>query len=214
MQNKLSVKKKIAMFTAIFIAVVGTLLFAWASPETTFGYWMFRCVYASPISKKPFLEAYRANLVQVEGGYIPEKTDQFLCSRLEATSSQTEVYAIANFYVLQASGRETKGIISLPESAKPKVTGSIMQHLDNYDEWQAGRALLLVEEIRRGEEIWKGSFAPVNNHESANWVGWWQKRGLNKVKSLYRKWWQSQVPWASKKKQNPLANSGIVASGP
>jgi hypothetical protein len=89
-----------------------------------------------------------------------------------------------------------------------------MQKLDSYSFWQVGQALLLVEELRREEEIWKGSFGPLNAQESANWSVWWQKRGMNKVKALYRKWWQSQASWSVKQKKNPLAGSGIEAVGP
>lgn len=213
MKRNRSAKKKIALVMT-FVATIGTLLFAAVSPETRLGYWLFRCVYTSPIAKKPLLESYRSKLWAFEGGYIPELTDYFLCSRLESASLQTEIDAIVNFYVLQASGREGKRITSLSDGAKQKVLGSIMQNLDGYDVEEAGRALLLVEEIRRSEVIWKGSFGSTNAQESINWSSWWRKRGLGKVKNSYRKWWQSQAAWPVKKTQNPLAGSGIEASGP
>ena len=206
--------KKIITVVATLVAIAGLLFFAAVSPETKLGYLLFRCVYASPVSKKSLLETYRSNLWTCEGGRIPELTDQFLCSRLESASPQAEIDAIANFYALQASGCEGKRVLSLSDGAKQKVIGSIMQNLDGYGVWQVGQALLLVEELRRGQEIWKGSFASINAQESANWTVWWQKRGLNKVKALYRKWWKAQTPWVMKKIHNPLAGSGIETIGP
>jgi hypothetical protein len=99
MKRKRSLKKIMGLVAAL-AALAGLLFFAAVSPETKLGYWLFRCVYASPVSKKSLLESYRSNLWTFEGGYIPALTNQFLCSRLETTSSQTEINAVANFYAL------------------------------------------------------------------------------------------------------------------
>jgi len=205
--------KKIIAVIIIALFCAGLLAFAAVSPETKLGYSLFRCVYATPISKQYLLDSYRADLWLCEGGYIPTDTDKFLCSRLEESSSDEEITAITNFYRLQANGRETMHLISISDEAKQKIIGSIMQNLDSYDEWHAGQALFLVEELRSGKFIGKGSFAPTNPKEANNWNGWWEKRGLSKIKSLYRKWWNAQTPWSVKKSQNPLAGSGIEIHG-
>ena len=193
---------------------IGVVLFAVVSPKSKPNYWLFRCAYATPLAKHIVLEQYRSNLWKFGAGYTPDAIDEFLCGRLEANAPQSEINAIAYFYARQASGREGRRILSISGAAKQKVIAAIVQDLDNYDLQQVGPALLLVEELRRGKEIWKGGFGPNNAKESANWSVWWGKRGANEVKNRYRKWWKSANSWAQKKSQNPLAGSNIEAEGP
>lgn len=205
--------KRIITVVITLVFFIGLLGVAAAWPETKLGYCLFRCVYATPISKQYLLDSYRADLWLCEGGYIPTDTDQFLCSRLEESSSNKEIKAISNFYRLQANGRETENLISISDEGKQKIIGSIMQNFDNYDEWHAGQALFLIEELRSGKFIGKGCFSSTDPKESNNWNGWWKKRGLSKIKSLYRQWWYAQTSWKVKKSQNPLAGSGIEIQG-
>lgn len=204
------------MALSLTLIVMVGLLLALAAPKSKPAYWLFRCAYASPVPRKSVLESYHSELLSHAGGYTPEMVDQFLCSRLEATASPREIEAIANFYALQASGREGDRIIAVSDGAKQKIIGSIMRNVDGYDVPQVNQALLLVEELRRGSIIWKGGFAPTNenDHKATNWTQWWLSKGARQVKALYSQWWQAPTPWRVKRMQNPLAGSGIEAIGP
>ena len=193
---------------------LGVVVFALVSPQSRPNYWLFRCAYSAPIARHIVLERYRSNLWNFGAGYTPNAVDQFLCARLETNAPQSEIDAIAYFYARQASGREGQRIISISDAAKQKVIAAVLRNLDDYNLWQVGPALLLVEELRCGKEIWKGGFGPNNAKESANWSVWWQKRGASEVKNRYRSWWKSTDSWAQKKGRNPLAGSDIEANGP
>ena len=210
-RKRISRKTALASFCVALCA--GACFVAWMSPQSEIAYLLLRVAYAAPVSKKALLQTFRSRLWEHGGGYTPSRTDEFLCSRLEASASQEEIDAIAKFYALQSSGRETERMLKLSDAAKEKVVGAIMRDLDSYDMWSLNRALLLVEELRSGKLIWKGGFGPTEEAQALNWTVWWQKRGAAQVKALYRKWWNADSSWKTKQAVNPLANSGIEASG-
>ena len=208
------ISRKMALVSFCATLCAGACFVAWMSPKSKAAYFLLRVAYASPVSKKALLQTFRSRLWEHGGGYTPPEADNFFCSRLEASASQEEIDAIASFYASQAQGRETARMMKLSDVAREKVVASIMRDLDNYDVWTRGRALLLVEELRSGKIIWKGSFAPTDEAQALNWTNWWQKRGAAQVTALYRKWWDSDSSWKTKQAINPLAGSGIEAIGP
>lgn len=218
MRRDLTMKRKrfsrrMAVISFVVALCAGVPLFAWMSPQSKAAYFLLRVAYASPIDKKALLQTFRSRLWEHGGGYMPPGADNFFYSRLETNASPQEIDAIAGFYVSQAEGRETERLLALSDDARQKVVASIMRNLDSYDVWQRGRALLLVEELRSGKTIWKGGFAPTDEAQALNWTNWWQKRGAAQVQTLYKKWWDSDSSWKTKQAQNPLADSGIEASG-
>lgn len=78
-------------------------------PQTSVGHAWFTTTYKMSPSRGFFLRHYSNNLAKYNGGYLPEQMDEFLCSRLEQTASESEFVAIAEFYADQGMMAELAG---------------------------------------------------------------------------------------------------------
>ena len=167
-------------------------------------------------NKNTALQGYDANLIKYNGGYIPEQVDKFLCSRLQSSTSDEELNAIADFYIFKAGGREGRYIFSLPTQNKQRVTGNILSRLEDYKPQQAASALILVEVMRRGESLGKAIFRSTHGNTAAypQYESWLQRRALPEAKAQYLKWWHASPTWQQKERHNPLANSNLEISAP
>ncbi len=97
-----SIKRNLIVgITLSFLIMVGSglIVYATVEPGSTVGFSVFRVIYAMPIPKDWFLQAFSEGLKKNNGGYIEEPIDEFLCSRLKATDSDAERIAIAEFYI-------------------------------------------------------------------------------------------------------------------
>lgn len=196
----------------------GLVVYSTADPDTRLGFGVFRVLYAMPIPKDWFLQAFSEGLRKNNGGYIGQPVDEFLCSRLETTDSDAERIAIAEFYISQASGREGQGIAEISNDAKQKVIPLVLSRLDNYEPFQAEKALLIVDWLRRGKVLCKAQMLrnPVyglyDSRESTvkyDWKEWWLQSGLPEAKFKYRDWWNTNLNWQQKNQIDPLAQSNM-----
>lgn len=161
------------------------------------------------------LRQYSNFLDNHNGGYMGETIDTFLCSRLESNTSDSEMAAILEFYSLRAGGREGYQISQISDSSKQRAIPLLLQRGDSYNERQALGALLIVENMRRGETLDKGGFGPaINEWERTdfNFDKWWSKRGLPETKLKYKQWWNTNLEWNQKRLIDPLSNSNVRVS--
>ena len=164
------------------------VIYSFSEPDTKLGYGIFRIAYSSPVPKGWFLRKFSQGLKDNNGGYIGEPVDRFLCSRLEKTDSESEVAAIVEFYSLQAGGREGQNIGSLSDEAKQRGIRFILKHIESYEPRQAWGALLIVEQLRRGEILHKASFRESDFEKykreyNFDYERWWLERGLSETKA-------------------------------
>lgn len=159
------------------------------------------------------LQNYEANLRNHNGSYIPERVDNFLCSKLQTSQSTEEVTAIVDFYAFKAGGREGRVIYLLPAQTKKRIISLLLERLDNYDERKSHSALILVEVLRRGEYLYKAYFSPVRS-ASYNYENWWPKVGLPEAKMRFRRWWNSSSSWQQKEMHDPLKDSNLQIVSP
>lgn len=190
----------------------GLVVYSTADPDSTLGFGVFRVIYATPIPKGWFLQAFSEGFRENNGGYIGQPVDEFLCSRLEITDSDAERIAIAEFYISQASGREGFCINKISDESKEKVVGLIMNKLDSYEPNQARQGLLIVEWLRSGEIVCKARISRPDVFGN-EWQKWWLESGADEAKSKYRTWWNTNLEWQDKKQINPLAESNIKIYG-
>jgi len=140
----------------------------------------------------------------------------FLCLRLESNPSENEMAAILGFYTLRAGGREGDQIPKVSDSVKQRAFPLLLGRLNTFNERQSHGALVIVEEMRRGETVCKAFFFPrefgTYRSDSFNKQEWWIRKGLPEAKDLYQRWWNLNLSWQEKKETDPLRGSNIRIS--
>lgn len=198
------------------IATTGAYLFAITGPETQLGTWWFKTAYVASEDKDAYLKRFDTQLKAYESGYIPEKIDTFLCTRLQTSKNEAELNAITDFYAFKGGGREGLRIFLLPPAPKQRIIGRIMQRLDSYRSRDAEYALILVETLRHSSQkfTFKGRLiSTANSHGSSSHESWLEQKGLPEAKQRFRQWWHRKETWEQKAKRDPLNNSSVQISG-
>lgn len=210
-------KRGIIVVSAITLLVILVMVplgfYAVWEPQTQVGYVLFRASYDRASSKTGVLRGFEGSLREYNGGYIPEQADKFLCSKLQASTSEEEFTAILDFYALRSGGREGRYIYLVSAPTKERISRSITSSLDGYTPDQAARALILLEVLRRGESIGKANFGPAKGYPK-DYSSWWQRTGLPEVKTRFRQWLESYPTWQQREKHDPLEHSFVQLSAP
>lgn len=201
-----------ALFLLSFLTS-GILLLRYV-PDNNLSIGLFKTVYILPIGKKSFLEFYSP--VREYGiGYVPKEINDFLIYRIENSTDESEISAIANFYAIQASGHRIGYLINISEPAKMKLVNQLVKELD--DEATLIGKLMLLEEIRTSKGLGKGSisiegikyprFSTLREFDQ-----WFYEQSAPIVIPKYQEWWNSNLSWEEKKKINPLQDTNIKVS--
>jgi len=211
-------KIKVFLISSILLILLtlltsGVLLLRYL-PDNKAGVVLFKTVYSLPLNKKAFLEFY-SPVRENSTGYIPIKVNQFLIQKLEDTNDENEISAIVNFYALQASGHRLGYLFHISGQAKIKIIGQLIKELD--DEETFGGKLMLLEELRTGKRLGKGSFTieGINYPKFSTpreFRKWFSEQFAPTVKTKYQQWWNSTLSWEEKKKINPLEGTNIKVS--
>jgi hypothetical protein len=204
-------KKILIGFVAIVLILFG-LIYAAAEPNGFLRYAFFRTAYSVSVTRAWMLQQYSNFLNNHNGGYMGEPIDTFLCSRLESNTSDSERAAVLEFYSLRAGGREGDRISKISDSSKQRAIPLLLQKVDSYNARQALGALLVIEDMRRGETIYKGGFVLASNEwekASFNFDRWWAESGLPETKAKYNRWWNMKLDWNQKKLIDPLSDSNV-----
>ena len=198
----------------LFLFLACCCLFLYASPQHPTSVALFKTVYNLAPDKKYMLELYSPQKRGVSAGYIPSEVDQFLCKRIEDTTDNKEVLAIANFYSLQTGGREGACIYKVSDPAKEKMAAQLANDLDENPTLSGlyGK-ILLLEEIRQGTHFGKGGLSPnpPENNKRFTAEEWnkWMEKALPRAREKYKEWMNLNLNWEEKKKINPLEETSI-----
>lgn len=190
----------------------GLVAYALIEPQTSFGYLVFRAWYGASSSKGNMLQAYTAILETGNGSYIPDAQDRFLCNRLEATSSASERTAIAKFYAAHTYGRVGSYIYAVNDGTKEKVIGLLFGNLSTIEPSEAEDRLLLIEYMRRGEDLGKAAIVD-RAYAGPDYQTWRHKKTVPTASAHFNAWWKVSEPWETKRKRNPLEGSALSIQG-
>jgi len=203
----------IASLFLLTLLTSGCLLLRYL-PDNEISITLFKTVYSLPIGKKSFLE-FCSPVRKNESGHLPKEINQFLISKIETTNNENEISAIVNFYALQASGHRIGYIYNISEEAKIKVINQLIKEFDN--ESNLGGKLMMLEEIRVGKGLGKGSFSIEGTNKPKfstleEYKQWFDEQSAPIIKIKYQEWWNSNLSWEEKKKINPLQDTNIKIS--
>jgi hypothetical protein len=197
---------------ALTLLILSAVTYAAAERESFLRYALFRTAYSIPLTDAWILRQYSNFLDKYNGGYMGERINTFLCSRLESNPSDSEMAAIIEFYGLRAGGREGYRISEISDVAKQRAISLTLQRVDSYDERLVRGSLLIVENMRRGETIFKGGFGPADyrwRQSNFNFKSWWAENGMAEAKGKYKEWWNGNLTWSQKRLIDPLKNSSV-----
>src|SRR3982750_4712074 len=97
---------KLGVVITLSLLLVLGLGFVYAFPNNPISNFAFMVGYFTSPDTKGYLQAYSPVRRDIGAGYLSPGADQFLCERAESNIGEQEVRAIADFYTLQAAGRE------------------------------------------------------------------------------------------------------------
>src|SRR5205823_225825 len=123
-------------------------------------YALLRTAYSLPVTRGWILRQYSNFLDSHNAGNMGDGIDTFLCLRLESNPSENEMAAILEFYTLRAGGREGDQIPKVSDSVKQRAFPLLLGRLNIFNERQSHGALVIAEEMRRGETVCKAFFFP------------------------------------------------------
>jgi len=207
--------KNILLFCIFILALVigasGVLFFG--PRESAPSVLLFRLGYELAPSKYSYLDAYSPRRRDVWAGYLPLEVDSFLCGRLQATRDEEEFNAIVHLYYLQAGGREGSCVYITPGNVREKIATYLVDHL-NDEGIDLYRELVLLEEVRRGKSLGKGSIGPsalATRRPSGEdeWKKWMEEVALPLAKDRYFSWGRSNRVWSDKREINPLEGTEV-----
>lgn len=196
-------KKKISIW--IFLSLVfhlfllGTIGISWFAyrfhPQTLPGGWFFQGRYLLAWNRPALLKKYNQLLHQNGYHQIPSGVHQFLCNEFGRTTSSSEKEAILDFYANQAGGGEGPCMTQIGEEAIPILLKQAQIELEKQSPYayHIFGTLLLIEEIRVGEQIYKPYLAPKEELDT-----------FREVLRLYKIWWNKITPWEEKRNIDPL----------
>jgi hypothetical protein len=213
---KFSKSLKITGSIFLFLALAFCSYFIYFETRHPLNIALFKFTYNILPAKKLFLETYSPRNRDVDGGYIPPEVDEFLCQRVETTNETEEIAAIANFYALQAGGREGTCIFKVSDAKREKIAAEIIRRMD--DDPDLWGQMILLEQIRLGESLGKASISSKPSSELTRNIetrqDWekWNAEHLPGGREKFRQWWNLNLSWEEKKKIDPLADAEIVVN--
>ncbi len=119
-----------------------------------FRYLMFRPRYSFSSDQALFLEQYSESL---DGGYVPNNVDEFLCSRLQFPTSESEFRAVVYFYLHRCCWHTGERFGHLPDSTKVRIIALLIHDLDSLGTARES-AFILAEYLRLDGDLYKPSF--------------------------------------------------------
>jgi hypothetical protein len=201
--------KKLTIAFVIIILGAGFVTYGVVEPQTTVGYVVFRSAYLFPPTRPSFLRFLNDSLRENNGGYVPSAIDQFLIDRLWQCKGSAEWQTIVDFEVRQTSARWGSALwFSENEQGKGSVIAYLIANLDKYSAEDAASAMVLIEALRRNEQLIKHD---INIHywdEEHQMYVWPQDKRAQATK-LFRRWWGDGHQWPNNRSQNPLEGSGF-----
>ena len=208
--------KWICFFGAVsflFMSLTSGILLLRFLPDEEISIGLFKTVYALPIDRKSFLEFY-SPVREDNWGHISKEINDFLIYRIENSTDENELSSIAKFYAIQAIGHRLGYLINISEQSRIKLIGQLVKDLG--DEGILGGKLMLLEEIRTGKRLGKGSVSIFGNEYidqpgilTPEYEKWFYKQAAPIVIPKYQEWWNSNLSWEEKKKINPLQDTNI-----
>jgi len=210
----INIQKAFVMtLAAAFILVPVLILVATAGIGTTKLHAIcFEIGYIITPSTDTYLKTYKSfYLDHHNAGTLNDDIDSYLTQRLETNISANELDAIANFYASNAGGREGVRIVNISETAKNRVIESLVRSLSKPDSRDTFHSLLLIEEIRSGDNLGKGYFGIKGNFFEPFDRDWWESEGEQETKTSFLTWWNSSDDWNIKRHLDPLEKSRIKA---
>ncbi len=196
-------------------------LFVYYLPDTPISFAVFKTSYSLFPFKKSFLEFYSPADRNFGFNTRTDVDDnKFLLQRIETTNDESEIAAIAHYYVLQAKTRNYDIFINVSDKVKPLIINQLIKELDNENSG-LGDKIMLLETTRTNKRIGKGSIWITGDNQSNYPQSLTMDERLSLlnqnltvtgVKQKYQEWWNSNLSWKEKKKINPLEGTGIKVS--
>jgi hypothetical protein len=204
---------KLGLFITLPLLLVLGLTFLYFIPNNPVSDFAFKVGYFTSPDTQAYLQFYSPVRRDIGAGYLSPGVDSFLCGRAESNISEQEVRAIANFYTIQAVGREGNCIYRLSDPASERLVSALMRGLYENDS-DSERRIILVEEIRSGEFLGKGKIstsALSTNHPGSTeeWRTWMETKAMPLAKERMKAWWESPSPWSQKRNVNPLEETEL-----
>jgi len=177
-------RRRIALVA--FAACLLILGYALAEPQSKPGIALFRAAYWLAYDKSVVLGPYHRQIAFTNNVEIVDEVDEQLCEQLMVSTDRAEQEAILDFYVSQAGWREGRRIAKL---GRPLVAMLMLRMRSTHDELKLNSTLILIENARRGENLYK-PFA---------------QRSADELVPFYEAWWASHDSWEDLRQVDPLA---------
>ena len=199
--------KKLALASLLIIIAAGFVGYGVIEPQTPIGYIIFSARYVFPPTRPNYLQFLTESLRENNDGYVPRAVDEFLVGRLRQRENSAELEAIIDFQVRQSSARWGMAmfspVFSDSEDEKGEVIGYLIRHVDKYSSEEAASAMVLIEALRRDQQLIKHD---INIHywddEHQKYV--WPSEQRAQAIELFRRWWGDGHQWPKNKPQSPL----------
>jgi len=186
------VKLVIALLVLAFLAFgAWHLAGLWIEPDSQESIQIFARLYSLYPDKPFLLSVYATQLDCGNGGFIPPEIDVMLSRRFADTASEDERTAIVEFLI----GREARHRpgFSFVDQAE-RIASIALSRVDSYPDRDRIAVLRLVEGLRRGRPLYLGEIAEVRDG----------RRTLDEAVRAYRRWWNSDPEWSTRRDVNPL----------
>lgn len=196
--------------STLFKVLIGVVLCGFAGfgvvePHSTVGHVVFHTAYLFPPTRPAFLKFYNWSLWEFEGGYLTPTIDLFLIGRLDNCLGTAEETAIIDFQINQGSGRWGDALLRESDKSQYRIIANIMARIDSMDERRTNSALILIEAMRRRNDLNKGYFystlEPAAGADQAL---------IERAKECFKNWWQGGANWPASRTENPLEGTEIV----
>jgi hypothetical protein len=204
---------KLGLFITLSLLLFLGLTFLYFVPNSPVSDFAFKVGYFTNPDTEAYLQFYSPVRRDLGAGYLSPGVDSFLCGRAESNISEQEVRAIADFYTIQAVGREGNCIYRLSDRASERLVSALIRGLNENDSGSEQR-IVLIEEIRRGEFLGKGkistsALSTEQPRSAEEWRAWMETKAIPLAKERMRVWWESPLPWSQKRNVNPLEGTEV-----
>ena len=192
---------KLSVAVALSFILVGALLCLAVRNRDTFRYVVFRPSYSFSSDHALFLQQYSESL---DGGYVPGGIDEFLCSRLQFPTSESEFRAIVYFYLHRCCWHTGERFGHVPDTTKVRIIALLVHDLDTLGQTRDS-AFILAEYLRLDGNLWKPRFDgadTVIENKAEPIAG-----ALDDASQLFKRWWESSPDWQTKKRISPWQGS-------
>ncbi len=183
--------------------LLGLRQLAQAWPHRTPGTLWLLMQYHLASDRAAVLAAYSVAL-RAHGVAPASAVSEHLAQRLQhsLSSPDAEAEQIVDFFLSQSVATTHPALIAL--SREPRIaealTGQILLRTPLQPAAQQEQALALVEQLRRGQILYKPRLGPLTYSEKA----------VADALSHYQDWWRSPLAWSERRLRDPLAGTPLA----